>query len=183
MFSSRLSGGSNLSAGRYKRDSVGRFFASGFFHESFSPQPLKITSESFTNFFENSLRYSQIKMHHQSQRHRRQRHRRQICCRWLHWWQICHRYKWHRRQILLSVSLVLSIQVANLPPVSRIPVATCHGYKRHRWQIATQYQRHLRQFCQRQIWEQFLTAVTLKWTWKKKCIYVFTLLPKGVQTK
>ncbi len=31
------------------------------------------------NFFENSRRYSQVKVHHRYQRH---------------WWQICHRYQW-----------------------------------------------------------------------------------------
>ncbi len=48
------------------RDSVTRFFASGFFHESSSPKP------HFDNFdfFENLWRYSQVKEHHQYQRHR-----------------------------------------------------------------------------------------------------------------
>jgi hypothetical protein len=36
-------------AGSY-RDSVTRFFASGFFHESLSPKPLKITLGSFQIF-------------------------------------------------------------------------------------------------------------------------------------
>jgi hypothetical protein len=34
------------------RDSVTRFFASGFFHESSSPKSLKITLGSFRNFSE-----------------------------------------------------------------------------------------------------------------------------------
>ncbi|MFN9980627.1 MAG: hypothetical protein ACK53Y_11955, partial [bacterium] len=51
------------------------------------------------NFFENSRRYSQAKVHHRYQRHRR---------------QICHRYQRHRRQILPPVPIVL----LNLPPVS-----------------------------------------------------------------
>ncbi len=50
-----------------------------------------------SNFFENSRRYSQLK--------------------------VDHRYQRHRRQILPPVSLVLLIPVANLPPVSTIPAA------------------------------------------------------------
>jgi hypothetical protein len=50
-----------------------------------------------SNFFENSQRYSRVKVHHQYQR--------------------------HHRQILPQVSLVLLILVANLPPVSMVPAA------------------------------------------------------------
>jgi hypothetical protein len=39
------------------------FFASGFFHESVSPSPRVSHKDSF-RFFENSLRYSQVKVHH-----------------------------------------------------------------------------------------------------------------------
>ncbi len=70
-----------------------------------------------SNFFENSRRYLQVKVHHRCQRHR---------------WQICHRYQRHRRQILPPVSLVLLTPVANLPPVS-----ICRRCQRRRWQIAT----------------------------------------------
>ncbi len=38
---------------------------------------------SHSNFFENSRRYSQVKVHHRCQRHQ---------------WQICHRYQRHRWQ-------------------------------------------------------------------------------------
>ncbi len=31
--------------------------------------------------------------------------------------------------------------------------------------------------------QQYKTTYTLKWTWRKKCIYLLTLLPKGIQTK
>ncbi len=74
-----------------------------FFHESVSPQP-----QSIPPFFENSRRYSQVKVHH--------------------------RYQRHRRQIFPPVSLVLLIPVANLPPVSTMPVANCRQYQLHRWQ-------------------------------------------------
>ncbi len=43
----------------------------------------------------------------------------------------------------------------NLPPVSMTPAAR----------------------------EQYQAAMTLKWTWRQKCIYKLTLLLKGVQTK
>ncbi len=80
-----------------------------------------------SNFFENSRRYSQVKVHHRCQRHR---------------WQI-----------LPSVPLVLLIPVANLPPVSTIlaanlppvsttPVTNCHWYQRHRRQICHRCQWH-----------------------------------------
>ncbi len=40
------------------------FFASGFFHESSSPKPLKINNiRVILNFFENSRGYSQVKVH------------------------------------------------------------------------------------------------------------------------
>ncbi len=49
--------------------------------------------------------------------HRYQRHLRQNCCR----------YQRHRRQIFPPISLVLLIPVANLPPVSTIPMCTISG--------------------------------------------------------
>jgi len=52
------------------------------------------------------------------------RRHRQNCRRYQrHRWQICHRYQRHRWQIFPPFSLVLLIPVANLPPVSTIPVA------------------------------------------------------------
>ncbi len=74
---------------------------------SFPPAP-EYPIRTVSNFFENSRRYSQLKVHHRYQRHRR---------------QIWHRCQRHRRQILLPVSLVLLIPVANLPPVSTTPAA------------------------------------------------------------
>jgi hypothetical protein len=66
------------------------------------------TIRAVSNFFENSRRYSQLKVDHLYQQHR---------------WQTCHRYQRHLRQILPPVSVVLLISVANLP--------RC---RRHRWQ-------------------------------------------------
>jgi hypothetical protein len=58
-----------------------------------------------SNFFGNSRRYSQVKVHHQCQRHR---------------WQICHPGVNDTGGILLPVSKTLA---ANLPPVSTTPAA------------------------------------------------------------
>jgi hypothetical protein len=63
---------------------------------SFPPAP-EYPIRTVSNFFENSQRYSQVKVHH--------------------------RYQRHRWQILPPVSLVLLIPVANLPPVSTTPAA------------------------------------------------------------
>jgi hypothetical protein len=62
------------------------------------PQAPEYTIRAVSNFFENSRRYSKLKVDHRYQRHR---------------WQICHRYQRHRRQILPPVLLVLLIPVAN----------------------------------------------------------------------
>ncbi len=76
---------------------------------SFPPAP-EYPIRTVSNFFENSRRYSQVKVHH-----RYQRHRWQICHRCQrHRRQNCRRYQRHRRQILPPVSLVLLIPVANL---------------------------------------------------------------------
>ncbi len=69
-----------------------------------------------SNFFKNSRRYSQVKVHHQYQRHRRQRYQRR---------------QRHRRQVLPPVSLV-----------STTPVASCQRYQRHRRQICHRCQWH-----------------------------------------
>ncbi len=126
-----------------------------------------------SNFFENSRRYSQVKVHRRCQRHRwqicrrYQRHRRQICNRYQrHRQQICHRYQRHR-QILPPVPLVLLTPVANLPPVSTIPAANCHRYQRHR----------------RHIMRTISGCRYLKVNLKAKIYIYVTLLLKGAQTK
>ncbi len=60
------------------------------------PQDPEYTIRAVSNFFENSWRYSQLK--------------------------VDHRYQRRRRQFLPPVSLVLLIPVTNLPPVSLTPV-------------------------------------------------------------
>ncbi len=107
----------------FLRYSVRRFFASGFFHESVSP-PLKpfwifskirgdtcksrwITGINDTGELPpvSTTPAAKLLLYQQHRRH------------------FCHRYQWHRRQILPPVSLVLLIMVANLPPLSTIPAA------------------------------------------------------------
>jgi hypothetical protein len=97
---------------------------------SFPPAP-EYPNRTVSNFFENSRRYLQVKVHHRCQRHRWQIcHRWQIaagindtggkfatginrtgckfchqfplCC-W-HWWQICRRCQWRRWQIIRTIS-------------------------------------------------------------------------------
>ncbi len=88
---------------------------------SFPPAP-EYPIRTVLNFFENSRRYSQVKVCHRYQRHRWQIatgvndagskfcHQFPYCC-WYRW-QICHRCQRHRRQF-------------------------CRRYQRHRWQFAT----------------------------------------------
>jgi hypothetical protein len=91
-------------------------FCFWFFHESEYPPAPEYLIRTISNFFKNSQRYSQVKVHHRYQRHRR---------------QICHLCQQHRRQILPPVALVLFIPVANLPLVSTTPVAICHRFQQH----------------------------------------------------
>ncbi len=55
---------------------------------SFPPAP-EYPIRTVSNFFENSRRYSQVKVHHRCQRHR---------------WQIRHRCQWHRWQIAAGIN-------------------------------------------------------------------------------
>ncbi len=77
-----------------------------------------------SNLFENSRRYSQVKLQHLCQRHRWQMPPVSMTpvanCRWYqrHRRQICHRYQRHWRQILPPVPIVLLTPVANLPSVA-----------------------------------------------------------------
>ncbi len=116
-----------ISGCRYLKGTVSRDFLLLVFFMNQFPQAPEYTIRAVSNFFENSRRYSQLK--------------------------VDHRYQRHRWKILPPVSVVLLIPVANLPPVSTIPaanlppvsttpVANCHQYQRHRWQICHRCQRH-----------------------------------------
>ncbi len=82
------------------------------------PQAPENNIRVLSNFFGNSWRYSQVKVHHQYQRHR---------------------YQWHRRQIL---PLVLLIPAANLSPVST-PVAKNGSIFRRHLQVNLKEKLHL----------------------------------------
>ncbi len=75
-----------------------RFFALGFFHESSSPKPLKITLGSFQTFFKK--------------------------CAEIFTSQGPPPVPIHRRQILQPVPLVLLKPVANMPSESTIPATS-----------------------------------------------------------
>ncbi len=67
-----------------------------------------------------------------------------------------------------------------------LEVKVHHRYQRHRRQICYRYQWHRQQICHQCHWHQRRTmgtlsdADTFKWTWRKKFIYMLTLLLKGV---
>ncbi len=129
---------------------------------SFPPAP-EYSSRTVLNFFENSWRYLQVKVHH--------------------------RYQRHQWRIFPPVLLVLLIPVANLPLVSTILAAKCHRYQWHRRQIATGIKDTGGKFATgvktpvANNGNNYQTADNLKWTWRKKFIYMLTLLPKDVQNK
>ncbi len=80
-----------------------------------------------SNFFENSRRYSQVKVHHRCQQH---------------WWQILQPVPLVLLTPVANLSPVSTIPVANLSPVSTTQVANCHRYQRHRRQICHQCHWH-----------------------------------------
>ncbi len=89
----------------FVKGTVSRDFLLLVFFVNQFPQAPEYTIGAVSNFFENSRRYSQLKVDHWYQRHRQQNYRRYQ----RHRWQICHRYQQHRRQILPPVSLVLLV--------------------------------------------------------------------------
>ncbi len=96
-----------------------------FFMNQF-PQAPEYTSWAVMNFFENSRRYSQLKVDHRYQRHR---------------WQSCHRYQRNRRQILPPLLLVWLMPVA----CQRYRRQICCRCQRRWWQIC--------RLCQRRWWQ------------------------------
>ncbi len=65
-------------------------FCFRFFSWITFPQAPDNNNRIISNFFKNSRRYSQVKVHHRCQRHR---------------WQICHRCQWHRWQISAGINV------------------------------------------------------------------------------
>ncbi len=91
-----------------------------FFMNQFPPAP-EYPIRTVLNFFENSQRYSQVKVCHRYQRHR---------------WQICHRCQQHCvNDTGGKFATGINDTGGKLPPLSTTPVAICLRYQRHRWQI------------------------------------------------
>ncbi len=104
-------------------------------------------------FFENSRRYSQLKVCHWCQRHR---------------WQMEKTFKqknfnnfvWTPFGSRVHIYIIFCLQVHckvsaawycchYLPPMSTTPVAICHRRRWHRWQIYRRYRWHRWQICHR----------------------------------
>ncbi len=126
-------------------------FCFWFFSWISFPQASDYTIRTVSNFFENSRRYSQLKVCHRCQRHR---------------WQMEKTFKqknfnnfvwtpWGSRvNININFCLQVHFKVSAawycchyLPPVSLIPAAICHRRRWHRWQICRRHRWHSRQIC------------------------------------
>ncbi len=135
-----------------------RFFASGSFHESVSPQPQSIPLR-LSNFLENSPRYSQLKVchrcHWQMEKIFNQKNFNNFVwsplgsrgniyinfCLQVHFQVSAAWYCSHylppvsttQGELVSKLPPVSLIPVANLPLVLLIPAAICHRCRWHRW--------------------------------------------------
>ncbi len=130
---------------------------------SFPPAP-EYSLKTVSNFFENSRRYSQLKVCHRCQRHRWQMEKifsqknfnnfvwSPLGCRGNIYINFCLQVHfqvsaaWYCSHYLPPVSMT---PVANLPPVSLILVAICHRRRCHRRRC------HRRQICPRYRWHRW----------------------------
>ncbi len=110
-------------------------FCFRFFSWITFPQAPDNNIRIISNFFENSRRYSHVKVHHWYQR--------------------------HRRQILPPVPLVLLTPVANLPTVSTIPAENLPPVSMTPLANWHRYQRHRRQICHRCHWHRWQIIGTI----------------------
>ncbi len=103
-------------------------FCFWFFSSITFPQAPDNNVRIISNFFENSRRYSQVKVHHRCQRHR---------------WQICHRWQWHRWQIAAGINdtggrFATGINDTGGKFFHQFPLCCWHRRQQwRRWQIAT----------------------------------------------
>ncbi len=158
----KKSGQDTLRKYQYLKGQCHEIFDFCFFSWISFPQAPGYTNRAVSNFFENSRRYSQLKVNHR--------------CRW-HRWQMAKIFKlknfnyffwtplgsrvniyinfclqvqfkvtaaWYCTHYLPPVSLT---PVANLLPASLIPVAICRRYRWHRRQICPRYRWHRWQIC------------------------------------
>ncbi len=124
-----------------------------FFHESVSPKHLSIPLEPFRIFYENSRRYSRLKVHHRCQRHQWQMEKifEQKNCTNFVWAPLGSRVNIH---INFCLQVYFKVSAAwycshYLPPVSLIPVAICQWRRWHRRQLIRWYHWHRWQICHR----------------------------------
>ncbi len=109
---------------------VSRDFLLQVFFMNHLPQAPDNNIGIISNFFENSRRYSQVKVHQRCQRHR---------------WQICHHSQWHRWQIAPVIN-VTGVKFAT--GINDTGGKFCHQFLLccwHRWQICHRCQRYRRQ--------------------------------------
>ncbi len=142
---------------QYLKGQCHEIFCYWFFSWTSFPQASGYTIRAVSNCFENSRRYLQLKVCHRCQRHRRQMEKtfkQKNCnnfvstslgsrvniyvnfCLQVHFkvsaaWYCCH-----------YLPTVSTTPMANLPPVSLIPVAICNWRHWHRWQICRRYRWH-----------------------------------------
>ncbi len=100
-------------------------FCFRFFSWITFPQAPENNFRIISNFFKNSRRYSQVKVHHRCQRHR---------------WQICRRCQWHRWQIAAGINdtggkFATGISDTGGKFCHQFPLCSC-SCQWHRWQIA-----------------------------------------------
>ncbi len=100
-----------------------------------------------SNFFKNSRRYSQVKVHHRCQRHR---------------WQICHQCQWHRWQITAGIN-----DGKFATGINDTGGKFCHQFPLccwHRWQIMGTISgcRHLKVNLQTKIYT-YVSSTTQRW--------------------
>ena len=136
-----------------KRDSVTRFFASDFFPWIRFPQASDYTIRAVSNFFENSRRYSQLKVHHR--------------CRW-HRWQMAKMFKqiifiyfvWTplSSRVNMYITFCFKFNLRCLQP-DIVPII-CHRCRWHRWQIC--------RWCRWYQWRKNSNTLKLGGNWFKK---------------
>ncbi len=106
-----------------------------FFSRISFPQAPEYTIRVVSNFFENSRRYSQLKVCHRGQMQKIFNHKSFHYLVWTPVWSIVNLWK-HFCQVHFKVSAAWYC-FHYLPPVSLTPVANLRRCRWYRWQIAT----------------------------------------------